>query len=208
MRRKRMPPERGWRVDNNVVTVEHTDVDNIVTTVEKLFDFSDLTDQDEDTVLAGQDKVADYYVETVRGHVELQADPASTNLTTVVPVWWGFLIGDTTVLDDLAGAAPNAQAFAAPFDTFRAFDFVRQVCLVRLNLAMVRYGSSATTWASHRMWFQEYQLGQIHLRRGEGLYAYASQTGSEDQYQVWVGDDKVDMNLTYSALIRKKRSHQ
>lgn len=204
-RRMRKPIERGWFADNQTFQLEHSSVDNIATVVEPLLKYEDLTEQDEDTILHGQDKVADFYVETVRGHVELVADPSIGNTTTVIAVWWGCLIGDVQVLDDLAGAAPNALSFACPFDTFRGFDFVRQVNLVRLDLAQVKYGSSATTWSSNRKWFQEFQLGQIHLRRGEGLYAYMSQTGSEDPFQVWAGDDTVTLNMAYSALIRKKR---
>lgn len=207
-RRARRPPERGWRVDQRTLTLAATTVDNIVTVVDKILDFEDLIDADEDEVLSGQDKVADYYVEAMRGYAAFVADFGLGNETGGLPVYWGLLVGDFSVLDDLAGAAPNAQTFAVPFDTFRAFDFVRQVLSVNLTLASENYFPGERIDQGGRPWFLEWNTGPIHLKRGEGVFFYQSQTGNEDPFQPWVNADTVEGQFIYSALIRKKRAHQ
>lgn len=202
--RRGKPVERGWKTVELSLELEHTDVDNVVTSVADILRYEDLIDQDEEEVLTGQDRVAEYYLEVGRGFKQATATFAVGNATGGLPYWWGFLVGDAVAFDDLSGIG-SITSFPVMTDNFRGFEALRQVSQANLELATVNYFPGERMDQGALPWFRPVELGRMHLRRGEALYLWASQTGVGDNFQSWVGSDAVRIDLHLSLLLRKKR---
>lgn len=208
-RRARLQPERGWFIDGTEFTVAATAVDNITTVVEPFVSFDQLTAQDDDSALSGQDRRSEYYIEATRGFFASVATFGLGNELGALPIWWGMFIGDNAIFNDIAASlAPGLAQSSVPFEDFRASQFVRQVVSVHIHLAASNYFPGERIDQGQRPWFEQWSTGPIHLKRGESLYWYGSQSGNtsaSDPFQPWVDGDQVACQFVGSALIRKKR---
>lgn len=214
---KRRVIERGWLISSDEIGTTATGVDNPVTVVgDPIVSWDDLVDIDENDQLAGQDDFADYYVEVVKGASSYTGTAGATNLTEFVQFCYGFIVGEVATFADL----PNSLSpllVAEPFWTeqWRSAETVRQVLMARFaavvgEVAAPRDAYLETAAVNGNEWFQPFQLGQIHLRRGEAVYPVLSQTGVGSGLptpfgQPWVPGDTVFWQYQTSILVRKKR---
>lgn len=210
MRRSRKPIERGWVTfagSTPATELVNTAVDNIRTVVsDRLLDFDDFQPVEDENLLGGQDDVADFYIEAVRGVTAHSAGFGLGNETGVLQLAWGLVIGDQLVLDDIGSSGIPGLANTAFWDAdFRASPAIRQVMMVHFDLAFETFAQAAAANYDTTKYFKEWSLGQIHLRRGEGIYMVATQTGLSDDFFPWTDGDTVITNHVINFLVRQKR---
>lgn len=216
MRRRRKPPERGW----DIQTIEdqvlaHTTVGNVVTDLVKLYDFTDFTDTDDDNILDGQDRTAEFWIERMHILYSFTAALAGGNQLGALPVWCGLFVGEQLTYDNLdTFAGLVGSAFWTSL--WREAPSLRNIVRVKCHLTYERYGVEDTDNLTSinnydgaaNPWFKEMEVKNLHLRRGEALYWALSQTGTSlgDSFQAWTGDgDAVRCDAVVSTLVRKKR---